>query len=164
MPQLIGGEYLLGVAQQPQPVSLPPKRRQGLQDMGIQPDIVQGGDPEQLGGVCSQALGVGMDALVPEQLGHHLFEGDVREAFVALARPGLPVGHGLFKGAFQLRPRVAGPVEAKVHGGFLPDPVILLGVDIHQGAVKIKNQIGIAHIPLLHPPAPPKPRAGFSLL
>ena len=40
MPQLVGGEHLLGVAQQPQPVPLLPQQRQRLQNVGIETDVV----------------------------------------------------------------------------------------------------------------------------
>ena len=49
MVQFKSGEDPLGIAQQPQPVTLLPQRLQRIGDTGIEPDIVRGSDPEELG-------------------------------------------------------------------------------------------------------------------
>ena len=72
-----------------------------------------------------------------------LVEGNIRKALIALTGFCLAAMNLGFEGLFQRRCGKMGAVVAKVKGGFLPDFVGFLCVDIHQSAVEIKNEIGV---------------------
>ena len=133
--QFIGGEGPLGIAQQPQPIALLAQHIQRLQNMRIEFDILDGADAEQLGGIHAEGIGILRHTLGHEQLRHNLLEGDVGEAFVALPRLCLPGGHGGCEGRFQFGRCVARAVKAEIKGGFFPNKVVFLGVDVDQCAV-----------------------------
>ena len=93
----------------------------------------------------AQGICIGFDPLGPQQLGHHLLERNIREAFIALACRHLPCLHGIQKCGFQFFSRIFRAVKAEENGAFFPNLGTFLCVDIHQRAVKVKNQIPIFH-------------------
>ena len=145
MPQLILCEDPLGVAQQPQSAAFLPKFLQSLQHMGIELHILKRQHPEQLGGADAQRIGRVCDSFVPEQLGEHLLKGDIREAFVALTGMGFLGGHLFLESGFQGFAGIPGTVETEIDGSLFPNSLIFFCVDIHEGAVQIKNQVGVCH-------------------
>ena len=113
--------------------------------MGIEPDILQGADAEQLRRVDTQRIRVFCDALRLKELRHDLLKGNVRETLIALTGLGLPGPEGLGEGIVELGAGIVRTVKAKIGGGLFPHQVAFLRVDVHQGSVQVKNQVGILH-------------------
>ena len=148
-PQLTGGENPLGVGQQVHLLPVGPKDLQQLHCAVIQSDIVDGSFPEPLAGPDGQRK-IGADPLVQEQLEKDLLQLDLRVSFVGILaqNPGalFPLGDGLKIGLVQLLRLVVRSETPIPVRHFLPEfRPGFVGVDVHQGAVQVKDAVRIAH-------------------
>ena len=144
-PHLIGGEDGLRVAEQEQPPAPAAEGAQHLEGAVVQPQPVGGHGPEELSRMEGEGF-VGIRPAAAEQLEKDPAQLDLGVGFVAVLPQGGQAGFPRFDqpvvGRAQLLRGIPRPVIAVEPGQGGPGGgSVLVGVDVHQGAVEVEDVV-----------------------